>query len=87
MEIELNKAQYTALLDIYGPPEAVHYMLMTANFVDNKYVINGTDDEFEELLNIISEEICEGTCSRKNASQLLRVCKKVDPSSLNWIGM
>lgn len=83
MKIQLTRAQYSALLDIYGPPEAVHYMLMTANFADNKVFIDGTEDDFEALINIICEEIC----SRKNASQLIRVCKKIDPSSLDWIGM
>jgi hypothetical protein len=87
LKVELSKAQYNALLDIYGPPEAVHYMLMTAKPFTNKYVIDGTADEFEQLLNIISEEIGEGICSQTNAKHLLSVCKKVDPSSLDWIGM
>jgi hypothetical protein len=87
LKIELSNPQYNALLHIYGPPETVHYMFMTAKIVNKTYVINGTNDEFEELLNVISEEIGEGNCSRTNAKHLFSVCKKVDPSSLNWIGM
>jgi hypothetical protein len=61
-------------------------MVMSANFNDGKYSIEGDEEDFDDLLNLISEEIGEGLCSSKNATALLAVCKKVDPSSLNWIG-
>jgi hypothetical protein len=87
MKIYLTKIQYYALMNIYGPPANVHHMIMAAELKDGKYFIEENDEEdFEDLLNLISEEIGEGLCSKKDAISLLGVCKKVDPNSLNWIG-
>lgn len=87
MKISLTKIQYYALMNIYGPPGNVHHMIMAAESKDGKYLIESNEEEdFEDLLNLISEEIGEGLCSRKDAATLLGVCKKVDPDSLNWIG-
>jgi len=86
MKISLTKIQYWALMNIYGPPTNVHLMIMTAKSNDGKYLIEGDDEDFEDLLSLISEEIGEGLCSRKDATTLLGICKKVDPSSLDWIG-
>lgn len=87
MEISLTRIQYSALMDIYGPPENVHYMIMTSKPEGNRWILKGDDDDFEDLLTIISEDIGEGLCSKKNINSLLAVCKKVDPTSLDWIGM
>lgn len=87
MKISFTKAQYSALMNIYGPPANVHQLIMSALPKDGKYVIDGDDDDFEELLNLISEEIGDGLCSKKDAITLLGVCKKVDPASLDWIGV
>lgn len=87
MQITVTNAQYHALSDIYGPPQNVHYLIMCSSPVDGKWVLDGDDDVFDELLSVISEEIGEGLCSKTNARALLGVCKKIDPSSLDWIGM
>lgn len=87
MKVELTNAQYYALCDIYGPPEDLHYMFMTAASAGQKHIIEGSDEEFDELLNLISEEVGEGICSQKNARHLLSVVKKIDPSSLDSMGM
>lgn len=61
-------------------------MIMAAELKDRKYLIEGNEEEyFEDLLNLINEEIGEGLCSRKDAISLLDLCKKIDPYSLNWI--
>jgi hypothetical protein len=86
MKISITKSQYYALMDIYGPSKNVHDMIICAGSKDGKYLIEGDEDDFDDLLSLISEEIGEGLCSRKDATTLLGVCKKVDPSSLDWIG-
>lgn len=86
MKISITKTQYWALMDIYGPPKNVHHMIMNVDLKDGKYLMEGDDEDFEDLLSLISEEVGEGICSSKDATILLSVCKKVDPSSLNWIG-
>ena len=87
MKVLVSKAQYSALMDIYGPPEDVHYMIMMANSNEKGWTLSGDDEAFESLLSLISEEIGEGLSTKKNARALLGICKKVDPASLDWIGM
>ena len=87
MNIQLTTKQYSALLNIYGPPESVHEMIMSSELRNGKNILTGDDEDFDELLSLISEEIGEGLCPATNIQHLLSVCKKVDPSSLDWIGM
>lgn len=86
MKISITKIQYWALMDIHGAPANVHQLIMNAGLKEGKYFIEGEDDDFDELLSLISEEIGEGLCSAKNATAMLGICKKIDPDSLNWIG-
>ena len=87
MKINVSTTQYTALLDIYGPPENVHYLLMCSEPKDGKFVLEGEKEDFDDLLSVISQDIGSGLCSKTTARQLLGVCKKIEPSSLDWIGM
>ncbi len=87
MEVAVTSTQYSALSDIYGPPQDVYYMIMCSRLVDGTWLLSGDEEVFEELLGVISEEIGEGLCSKTNARALIGVCKKIDPSSLDWIGM
>ena len=86
MKITLTKTQYNALDHIYGRPENVHYLIMCAKPTDKGWILEGSDETFNELLEIINEEICEVRCSQKRAKSLIAVCKKVDPKSLDWMG-
>ena len=87
MKVNIARAQYVALMEIYGPPENVHSMIMCSTPQDGKFILEGSAEDFEDLLSLIGEEIGDGICSKTNAKHLLSVCKKVDPSSLDWIGM
>jgi len=87
MKIVITNTQYSALMDIYGPPKNIHHMIMTCKFQDGKVVLEGDEDDFDDLLGLISEEIGEKMCPKKNINSLLCVCKKVDPGSMDWIGM
>lgn len=87
MKVIVSTAQYSALMDIYGPQENVHNMIMCGLPKDGKFTLQGETQDFEDLLSVISEDIGSGLCSKTNAKQLLGVCKKIDPSSLDWIGI
>ncbi|OED38812.1 hypothetical protein AB833_18315 [Chromatiales bacterium (ex Bugula neritina AB1)] len=87
MKVIVSRAQYSALMSIYGPPENVHYLIMCSQPKDGKFTLQGETEVFSDLLSVISEEIGVGLCSKTNAMHLLGVCKKIDPSSLDWIGM
>ena len=86
MKVTVSGKQYFALLNIYGPPANVHHMIMCARGEIGFYIIEGEGEDFDELLSLISEEIGEGLCSKSDARELLSICKKVDPASLDWIG-
>ena len=87
MNLNVTHAQYSALMDIYGPPANVHDMIMLSKPKGKSWILEGDEDVFDDLLSLISEEIGEGMCTKTNAKHLIGICKKVDPESLNWIGM
>ena len=87
MEVYVTQPQYSALMDIYGPPANVHDMIMLSSPKGKGQLLQGDEEDFDELLSLISEEIGEGMCSKTNAKHLLGICKKIDSESLAWIGM
>jgi len=87
MKINVSNAQYAALMEIHGPPENVNSMIMCCAPKAGKWTLEGDAKDFEDLLSVIGEEIGEGICSQTNCKHLRSVCKKVDRSSLDWIGM
>ena len=76
MKVSISQAQYNALMDIYGPPEDVHLMIMTARLGSDKCMLEGSEETFDLLVSTISEEVGEGFCTQKNARSLLSLCKK-----------
>lgn len=86
MKIVISDKERSALIDIRGMPERVYSMVYDFQQENGKNVLEGDDDDFEQLLGLISEEIGVGLCRKKNIPILLCVCKKIDPESLNWIG-
>lgn len=87
MKVAVTYAQHRALTNIYGPPENVYNLIWDARNNDTRYFLEGDSDDFDDLLCVISEEVGESLCSKADAKALLQVCKKVDPTSLDWIGM
>jgi len=87
MRLKLTAREYGALIAIRGMPENVHYMVHTARTNDHGYVLKGEGKTLNELLDLLSEELSDAICPRKNVQSLLRICKKVDPDCLEWIGL
>jgi adenosyl cobinamide kinase/adenosyl cobinamide phosphate guanylyltransferase len=85
-KILISQKEHCALMDIRGMPDSVHSMVYSSKMEKDKHVLTGADEAFEELLSLISEEIGEGLCPQKNISLLLKICKRIDPESLDWIG-
>jgi hypothetical protein len=85
-KILISKKEHNALMDIRGMPDSVHLMVYSSKMEKDKHVLMGNDETFEELLSLISEEIGEELCPRKNISTLLKICERIDPESLTWIG-
>jgi hypothetical protein len=87
MKVLISKKEFNALMDIRGLPDTVYSMLYAFKEENGKHVLEGDEESFDDLLSLISEEIEVEFCPKKNISALLGVCKKVDPESLEWIGM
>lgn len=87
MKILISEKEHNALIEIRGMPESVYSMVYSFKKEKSNYVLDGKNEDFEDLLSLISEEIGEGFCLKKNISTLLSICQKVDPESLDWIGM
>ena len=83
MEIYVTQPQYSALMDIYGPPSNVHEIIMISKRQGKGQLLKGDEEDFDDLLSLISEEIGEGMCSKTNAKHLLGICKKIDAESLD----
>ncbi len=86
-KITVSSSEYSALMNIRGTPDKVHDMIFLADAVGKNWELEGDEEAFDELLSTISEEICYELSPKKSFPALLRVCKKVNPESLNWIGM
>lgn len=86
-KITVSSSEYSALMNIRGTPDKVHSMIFLADNVGKNWELEGDEEAFDELLSTISEEVCYELSPKKNLNALLRVCKKVDTESLDWIGM
>jgi len=86
MKVLITEKEHDTLIDIRGLPDSVYSMVYAFKKEKGKCVLEGEQGDFDDLLSLISEEIGEGLCSRKNIPALLGICKKVDPESLDWIG-
>jgi len=86
-KITLSNLEYSALMNIRGTPDKVHDMIFGADNLGKDWELEGDEEAFDELLSTISEEICYELSSKKSFPALLRICKKVDPESLDWVGM
>lgn len=59
----ISQKEYNALFDIRGMPENVHLMIYSSKTERNKktgkiqHILEGNDENFEELLELINEEI------------------------------
>lgn len=84
-KLSLTQQQYSALSDIYGPPTSVHFLLMTSEYEGNRVVLEGREEVFEELIDVIIEEIHEGFCTPTREKLLLQVCRKIDRRSVDYL--
>jgi len=49
--------------------------------------LEGTKDDFDELVEHISGEFAEGMVSNRDAPLLYAICIKINPDCAEWLGM
>lgn len=87
MTVTVNKAQYRALHALRGLPEGAHMLLMCSRPTETGGVLDGSEDDFQELVEHIGESIAEGMLSQGAARALSALCVKIDPDCAEWLGM
>jgi hypothetical protein len=76
-KITVSNAQYNFLQDIRGVNEKAHYMIMTATMGDKKWVLEGDDDTFFELVSDLHDEI--QLQPRSKSARLSRLIDYLEP--------
>ena len=76
-KITVSHAQYDLLQDIRGVNAKAHMMIMTAERLDKKWVLEGDDDTFGELVSDLYDEI--EIQPRSKSERLARLICKLEP--------
>jgi hypothetical protein len=84
-KIVITDKEWGVLIEIRGMPDNVHSMVYSASHAKNNQVLKGSDEDFDDLLDLISEEIGVGLCPKKNIKILMGICKKIDANSIEWM--
>ena len=79
-ELPLSRRDYSALMDIRGLASGAHMMVMCAVMKDDgTWILQGSDADFDELLNDLNDEIDAGLAPKKNLPALRRIRDSVTP--------
>jgi hypothetical protein len=87
MKVAVNKGEYRALNALRGLPEGAHMLVMCSSFTETGGLLEGSEEDFEELVSFIGGEMADGTLSLTAARALRSMCLKIDPGCAEWLGM
>lgn len=87
MVVTVNKAQYRALNALRGLPQGAHMLLMCSTMTPTGGTLDGSEQDFEELVEFVGEELANGTLSASASRALYALCVKIDPDCAEWLGM
>lgn len=86
MRVSVTTAQYRALNDLRGLPDAAHMPIMCSLPTETGGQLDGSDEAFEELVSFIGPEMSEGLLSATASRALRSLCVKIDPRCAEWLG-
>jgi hypothetical protein len=84
-ELVLNNREYASIMDIRGMPDGAHTMRMCAKIHEDGWILRGSHDDFDGLLQVVDEEIEEGLAPKKNLPALRRVRNYITPTEDNGL--
>jgi len=87
MKVKLDPSQSRALAGLQGLPARAHMLIMCSRPDPSGDILEGTQDDFDELVEHISAEFAEGMVSYRDAPLLYAICIKIDPNCAEWLGM
>ncbi len=85
--VKLNTSEYRALNRLRGLPEDAHMLIMCSRMTSTGGTLDGPQKAFDELVAFIDEEFAESLVSAADRRALESICGKIDPNSVDWLGM
>ncbi len=61
-------------------------LLMRSRQTEEGAVLDGSEEDFAELVEFIGEDLAEGMLTARAASSLSELCIRIDPSCADWLG-
>ena len=80
-KVTLSNAQYSAVNNIRGLEQSAHYMVMTATQKEKAWVLEGTEDTFDELLSDLYDEVEYKMQPAPKLRKILEVICEISPDS------
>ena len=87
MKVTLTEAEYQAVNALRGLPPNAHLLIMCSRMTPTGGELDGSEEDFEELVSHLSGEIASGVVPRAKVSALWKLCVKIDPACAAWLGM
>ncbi len=87
MKITLTRSESSALNNLRGLPEDVHFMVMRMSLSLEGGVLDGDEETLEALVEFVSGELADGMVPNKHVGALTSLCVKIDPGCIDWLGM
>ena len=87
MKVALTKGEYQAVNALRGLPEGAHMLIMCSSPTATGGLLEGSKDDFEELVSFIGEEMVDGSLPASAQRVLYAACLKIDPGCAARLGM
>lgn len=87
MRVTLTKVQYRAINDLRGLPEGAHMMVMCSESTATGGVLEGSKEDFDELVSFVGESLADGLVAAGDVRALRSACVKIDPKCQTWLGL
>lgn len=87
MQVTLTQTEYRALNALRGLPQGAHMLVMCSLPTATGATLEGSDDDFSEILSFIGEQMADGMLSETAERALRSMCLKIDPDCADWLGM
>jgi len=80
-KVTLTSAQYSAVNNIRGLEQSAHYMVLTATQKDSGWILEGTEDTFDELLSDMYDEVEYKMQPAPKLRKILEAICQISPDS------
>ena len=86
MTITLTRSEDRALNGLRGLPEGAHMLVMCSRRAGTGVILEGSAEDFEELVAFIGDQLADGLVSPTAERALVSLSVKIDPDCGDWLG-